>query len=321
MERFFVFIALFILVFGVNAGGKLRVFLPSANPIEKAGFLVAEKKQLYAEEKLSVTFVEGNRADPLASLDYGLADIVQESLSIALQKSRKNPSYTLYAQLYQMPTTTIACIKPGPNNLKELQGKEIGYSNQDLLLTTKIWLGYLGYQMEGDAASYRFEKTDDLAESFSRGKLSCGIMERHLVPMVTAKTTSQLSYFSPSFENGAVLTDGLYVNDKVLQDDGFRRELDLFLKVSENAWRYVFEHKEDFYSQILDQKTKEKLPLEVALRMIALLEDNFDLKNISNMGSIPYQKINYSIMNMLSTSQYSGITDRPHGNFLLKPSN
>ncbi len=305
--------------FSVYALPKIRVFLPSLNPIEKAGFITAQNKNLYSEGKLEVEFVDANRNDPLTALDYGLADIVQESLPIALAKSSKNQSYTLFAQLYQMPTTVIACIKPGVEALQELKGKKLGYESEKLLVSTQIWFGYQGFQMEESTAPYQFEKYTSLAEAYGRGKLSCGIMERHQVPYITSKTASQFTFLSPTFETGGTLSEGLYVNDKALLLPGFKEILDNFLQISGQGWRYAFDHKEEFYTQILDATHKETLPIEVALRTLSLLEENFDLKSGSSLGRIQTQNVNYSILNMLQSSKYSGITDRPKNHFLSDP--
>lgn len=302
----------------LNAASVLRVFLPSQNPIEKAGFILAQKKNFYADKNLNVNFIEANQSDPLTSLDYGLADIVQESLPIALAKGAKNPAYTLYAQLYQIPTTTIACIKPGVENLQQLAGKNIGYSNSKDLLNTQIWFAYMGFNMDGSNPLYKFERFDNLGEAFSRGKLSCGIMEHHQVPLITAKTTSQFSFFNPTFEQGGVLSEGLYINETSLQSSDFKSNLELFLKISEAGWRYCFEHKEEFYMQILDQKFKDNVPLEVALRTLSLIEENFNFKEQIPFGSVPKNKINYTVINMLKTPNYARLPDYPKKSFFLR---
>jgi hypothetical protein len=312
---FFAFFAFSVNI--LHAVSMLRVFLPSQNPLEKAGFILAQKKNFYLDKNLIVNFVEANQNDPLTALDYGLADIVQESLPIALEKGAKNPAYTLYAQLYQMPTTTIACIKPGVENLQQLAGKNIGYSSPKDLLNTQIWFAYMGFNMEGTNPLYKFERFDNLGEAFSRGKLSCGVMERHQVPLVTSKTTSQFSFFSPTFEQGGVLSEGLYINETSLQSPDFKTNLDLFLKASEAGWRYCFEHKEEFYMQILDQKFKDTIPLEVVLRTISLIEENFDFKAQIPFGFVAKNKINYTVINMLKTPNYSQLPDYPKNSFFL----
>jgi NitT/TauT family transport system substrate-binding protein len=303
-------LALFTLAASAQAEealSELRVQLPWIHQSQFTGLYVAQMRNHFKKEGLSVKLIEGGQNKSAANeLRDGRVDIAITGLGNAWLAARSSEEQvTNIAQIISGAGYVLVCRKSaGVYSLKDMPGKKLGVWGLDekpfieaLLKTSAVPI---------DAVELVIQKHD--GSDLVNNKVACAtsmLFDEYLNVIEMGVPYSDLLVIEPNKLDLPALLDGVYVDARRLQDPEFRAKLVGFLRALREGWR--------------ETRIAPTVSLESVRSVSATFDKEHQLKGLESMLSlIPAEPKKFGLLDLtafeLESARYIKQGVNPHSN-------
>lgn len=293
----------------------LRMQFEKPFSIDNIGFLAAEQLGYYGAEKMRVVFKPGTAVtDGIKILEKGDADIIVAPLAKALE-SLKQFDLVHIAQLEKQVAYTLLCGGDIENNLPMLRKKDLYLTHISDALPLNIWLNFIGvYSPNKEEKKYNKVPLSDIKIN----PFSCAFLPTAHTYLISSFDTKIFSY-TPSFDKGGILGRGIYVLRSFFKDEKKYDVIKNFLKASKKGWAYIFSHKQEAYSMLLNYNRQIDTPRAEIFKALYQLEKILygQEGDHQKWGQMPQKEYEYSLRTILTLPHLFSIRQRPPAHFLL----
>lgn len=207
----------------------LVVQLRGPDLAENAGYLLAEAQGLYDSEGVAVTLLPPAVAPPFETLARGRAVLAVEWLPAALVARENGLPVVNIAQVFARPSLRLACrADAGVTSVAQLPGKTVANRFSGAEFPLAGWLNRA--QIPVDAVT--LVPQGDAAEMLRQRQADC-VSTRSFA----ATDLSDAVLLDPATDGAAMLEDGIYALEAVLNDPSMHEPLARFLRASVKGWR------------------------------------------------------------------------------------
>lgn len=206
------------------------------------GFYVALAEGYYEREGLQVEILPATPGlSPLETLADGLADVAVDWLPVALSARGRGLPMVNVAQLFQHSGLVLICHKDrgivAPENLRGRRVAVAGAGDQIPLLN---WMASLGVSTDGGPDGLTLVPLRDNLALYTTGEVDCiQAMSYHAYwqLLLAGSRIGDMSIFRYENFDFDLLEDGLYVDERRLDDPAFRDALVRFVRASLAGWK------------------------------------------------------------------------------------
>ncbi|MEM1152991.1 MAG: ABC transporter substrate-binding protein, partial [Pseudomonadota bacterium] len=258
-QLFFNPLCCFLLVFLLSATSSARadsldpfrfqlLWTPQAQFL---GYYVADVLGYYEEEGLAVDIIPGGPTTQTTELLLSRdVDAVNEWLSTALAARQSGLPIINVAQLLQHTGFALICHRDrGIRQPLDLKGKVIGVWNNGTHTPVATWLAQNGVSLDDIPLSARLvEQAMDVVEAWNDPAIDCVSAmsyNEYWTLLEYAGSPTELTIFDFSDLGFDFLEDGIYVDERRLNEPEFRDRLARFLAASLRGWEYALQRPEE----------------------------------------------------------------------------
>ncbi|NBO15565.1 MAG: hypothetical protein EBV20_10595 [Betaproteobacteria bacterium] len=218
---------------------ELKVQLPWIHQSQFTGFYVAQMRNHFKKEGLSVKLIEGGQGMNAGEvLRDGKADVAIVGLGGAWLASKPDGYHiTNIAQIISGSGYVVVCRRStGVYGPKDMAGKKFGVWGYDEKPFVEELLKKLS--LPPDAVEFVIQKHD--GSDLVNKRVACAtsmLFDEYLNVIEMGVPYSDLLVIEPSKFDIPVLLDGVYVDSRRLDDPAFRAKLVGFLRALREGWR------------------------------------------------------------------------------------
>lgn len=200
---------------------------------ELAGFLLAEKRGLYAAEGLQVTLLPADDAPPFESLARGAADATVEWMPMALIARENGLPVVNIAQILARPALRLTCSRDsGVAGAADLRGKTVSSPFRGSEYPVLAWLNRLGLKPDDSLSGVALlGQWPSASEMLRHRQTACASTLAY-----DPSPGDGLVVLDPATQGAATLEDGLYTLPATLSDPQAQDRLARFLRASMQGW-------------------------------------------------------------------------------------
>ncbi len=301
-----------------EAADKVTLQLKWVTQAQFAGYYVAKEKGFYEKAGLDVTINPGGPdIAPAQVLAGGGADVIIDWMPSALAAREKGVPLVNIAQPFEKSGMELTCrLDSGVKSPKDFKGKTLGVWFSGNEYPFLAWMAKLGYKTDGSPDGVKVLKQGLNVDPILQKQADCvstmsyneywQVIDGGLKP-------SELKVFKYEDEGVSTLEDGLYVNEKNLEDKAFVAKMAKFVKASMEGWAWAKAHTDEAAQIVLDADASGSQKEEHQKRM---MKEIAKLLTSSKTGALDEKDYQRTVKTLLASGGDAPvITKEPTGAF------